>query len=87
MRSSLSKDDYNFIKTMLVSHAWYKRMMSDLEKRVNKLPYKFSDVDMFNTVICIIQQMDIDVLTLEYQREPDENFKSYWDKISERGHV
>jgi len=86
MKAGYVQDNSNFIIAM-INHISNRKVMGMLNKIVEKLPYRFSRKDILNAIVCIIQQNDIDVLTLEYQSEPNEDFKSIWDKISERGHV
>jgi hypothetical protein len=83
-----AKDDSRFISSMLTYGPNNKRMIEDIRKEVNQPYIMFSHREIIDAIVFIIQSLDIDVLTLKYLRKDTiEEYKSIWDKISERGHV
>lgn len=45
--------------------------------------YSFSKNQIINALVIHVKKMSIDFMTLRFKNEGNQNFKSYWDKISE----
>lgn len=87
MPVSHGKDDTRFISSML-TYGPNKKLVEDIRKEVNQPHIMFSHREIIDAIVFIIQRLDIDIVTVEYTRtEVNEEYKSIWDKISERGHV
>jgi len=82
-----NKDDSKFIASML-TYGPNKKLLEDIRKEVNQPYIMFSHREIIDAIVFIVQRLDIDVLTIAYSRaDTNEEYKSMWDKISERGHV
>lgn len=61
-----------------------KRLIKQILQETGR---EFTHDEIMNTFIDLIYKMNIDYSTIKLEAQPEENFKSYWDKISDEGHV
>jgi len=45
--------------------------------------YPFSKIQIITALVLYIKKFNVDFMTLRFKNDGDQNFKSYWDRISE----